>query len=318
MATFDLLYQGLKQNATTFISTAADSQQMLYSTINPAQLGFLERLWFAYYSYLRDPVLATGIMSFLLHELVYFGRCLPWIAIDAMPYFRKWKLQPNKLPTAKQQWECTKAVLLVHFTVELPQIHAFYPLAASVGMKTYHLPFPSYLQMAYQIAIFFVIEDAWHYFGHRLFHYPYLYKRIHKLHHTYSAPFGLAAEYAHPIETLVLGAGTVCGPLAYCWWSGGDMHILTMYVWISLRLFQAIDSHSGYDFPWSLNKFFGLWSGADHHDYHHEKFIECYASSFRYLDWIFGTDKKFHAYRKLQAEQKRVAEQQAAKGGKAH
>lgn len=114
-------------------------------------------------------------------------------------------------------------------------------------MKTYHLPFPSYLQMAYQvrnneelelgapadslspqIAIFFVIEDAWHYFGHRLFHYPYLYKRIHKLHHTYSAPFGLAAEYAHPIETLVLGAGTVGGPLAYCWWSGGNMHILTM------------------------------------------------------------------------------------------
>jgi methylsterol monooxygenase len=129
-----------------------------------------------------------------------------------------------------------------------------------------------------------VVEDAWHYFGHRLFHYPYLYKRIHKRHHFYAAPFGLAAEYAHPIETLVLGTGTVCGPLAYCWWSGGNMHILTMvrcpprlgkadraqpsfrrsqYVWIALRLFQAIDSHSGYDFPWSLNKFFWLWSGAE-------------------------------------------------------
>lgn len=124
-----------------------------------------------------------------------------------------------------------------------------------------------------------MIEDAWHYFGHRLFHYPYLYKRIHKLHHTYSAPFGLAAEYAHPIETLVLGAGTVGGPLAYCWWSEGNMHILTMvglssalsavssriflqYVWISLRLFQAIDSHSGYSFPW-LQKLFPLWSGAE-------------------------------------------------------
>lgn len=68
MATFDL-FQGLKENATTFISTAADSQQMLYSTINPAQLGLLERLWFSYYSYFSDPVLATGIMSFVMHEV---------------------------------------------------------------------------------------------------------------------------------------------------------------------------------------------------------------------------------------------------------
>lgn len=68
MATFGLL-QGLKENTTTFISTAANSQQMLYSTINPAQLSFLERLWHSYYSYFSDPVLATGIMSFFMHEV---------------------------------------------------------------------------------------------------------------------------------------------------------------------------------------------------------------------------------------------------------
>ena len=27
-------------------------------------------------------------------QLVYFGRAIPWLIIDAMPYFRKWKLQP--------------------------------------------------------------------------------------------------------------------------------------------------------------------------------------------------------------------------------
>lgn len=72
MASFDYLlhvFQGLKENASVFISTAADSQQSLYSTINPAQLGVLERLWFAYYSYFSDPVLATGILAFLVHEV---------------------------------------------------------------------------------------------------------------------------------------------------------------------------------------------------------------------------------------------------------
>jgi methylsterol monooxygenase len=68
-------------------------------------------------------------MSFLLHEIVYFGRAFPWIIIDAMPYFRKWKLQPNKIPTAKEQWECTKQVLISHFTIELPAIWLFHPTA---------------------------------------------------------------------------------------------------------------------------------------------------------------------------------------------
>ena len=60
--------------------------------------------------------------SFFVPQIVYFGRCIPWIIIDAIPYFRKWKLQPNKIPTAAEQWECTKQVLFSHFMVELPVV----------------------------------------------------------------------------------------------------------------------------------------------------------------------------------------------------
>jgi hypothetical protein len=81
-------------------------------------------------------------------QIVYFGRCLPLVIIDRISYFNKWKLQPvrppvlpsfflrlsssssplgfaylqGKVPTAREQWECTKLVLLSHFTVELPQV----------------------------------------------------------------------------------------------------------------------------------------------------------------------------------------------------
>lgn len=177
-----------------------------------------------------------------------------------------------KIPTLAKQWECTKYVLKSHFTVELPQvseesgicddstctrrvtdeleyrvqIYLFHPMAVSVGMSTFEVPFPSVTSMALQvrpppplplcalliprpqIALFFVLEDAWHYFAHRLLHHRLLYKHIHKLHHEFSAPFGLAAEYAHPIEVMVLGLGTVGSPLLWCWASGGNMHILTM------------------------------------------------------------------------------------------
>ena len=49
------------------------------------------------------------------------------------------------------------------------------------------------------------IEDTFHFWLHRLLHIGIFYKKIHKQHHEYSAPFGLAAEYAHPIEILILG-----------------------------------------------------------------------------------------------------------------
>ena len=55
------------------------------------------------------------------------------------------------------------------------------------------------------------------------------YQNIHKLHHEFSAPFGLAAEYAHPLEVLILGAGTIGGPFLLAA-LGGSLHILTVYV----------------------------------------------------------------------------------------
>jgi methylsterol monooxygenase len=161
-------------------------------------------------------------------------------------------------------------------------------MAQFFGLST-GVPFPSLWTMAYQIAIFFVLEDTWHYWSHRAFHWGPLYKYVHKIHHQYSAPFGLAAEYASPIEVMCLGFGSVGCPILWCAITG-DLHILTMYIWIVLRLFQAIDAHSGYEFPWSLHHFLPFWAGAEHHDVHHEKFVGNYASSFRWWDYLLDTE----------------------------
>ncbi|GAA6023656.1 hypothetical protein JCM10207_005100, partial [Rhodosporidiobolus poonsookiae] len=268
-------FEALLRNGTTLVLEASKrhTHPDLYADVDLSALNWAEAQWVRWYSWWGNPVLATGVMSFLMHEILYFGRCVPWMIIERIPYFQRWKIQPDKVPTAKEQWECTLAVLKVHFTVELPQIYLFFPMAASVGMKTWHVPFSDWQTMAWQIALFFFLEDTWHYWVHRLAHHPLLYKHVHKVHHKYAAPFGLAAEYAHPLEILVLGAGTVLVPLGYCWLSGGNMHVVTMYLWIAGRMFQALDSHSGYDLPWGLRKWFPLWAGADHHDYHHEQFV---------------------------------------------
>ncbi|KAI9848227.1 MAG: C-4 sterol methyl oxidase [Thelocarpon superellum] len=259
-------------------------------------LNVLERLWAAWYAYVQNDVIATGVLSFLMHEIVYFGRSIPWMIIDQIPYFNRYKIQHAKIPTMQEQWNCARLVLLSHFLVELPGIWLFHPIGHYLGMDT-GVPFPSLLTMAYQIPIFFVLEDTWHYWFHRALHWGPLYKNIHKIHHQYSAPFGLAAEYASPLEVLILALGTITPPLLYCGITR-NLHILTVYVWITLRLFQAIDAHSGYEFPWSLHHFLPFWAGAEHHDVHHEKFIGNYSSSFRWWDYMLDTESGPEATRK--------------------
>ena len=101
---------------------AIKTTEFLYANTDFTALNYAERFWAQWYLSFKDPSIATGLMSFLLHEIVYFGRCLPWIIIDAIPYFRRWKLQPGKIPSPAEQWECTKLVLFSHFTIELPQV----------------------------------------------------------------------------------------------------------------------------------------------------------------------------------------------------
>ena len=56
-------------------------------------LNYAERLWTAWYAYMQNDVLATGVMSFMMHEIVYFGRSLPWVLADRLGIFQQYKIQ---------------------------------------------------------------------------------------------------------------------------------------------------------------------------------------------------------------------------------
>ena len=157
----------------------------------------------------------------------------------------------------------------------------------TLGLLT-GVPFPDLNIICLHVIACFIFEDCWHYWLHRLLHHPYLYKHVHKIHHQYSAPFGLAASYAHPLEIALLGLGTVGAPIILAFISN-KVHMVTIYLWVTLRLLQAVDAHSGYDFPWSMHHWFPFWSGAEWHDKHHERFFGNYSSSFRWWDIMMDT-----------------------------
>ena len=58
-------------------------------------------------------------------------------------------------------------------------------------------PPPGMLRSLLQLAVCVVYFDTLFYFVHRELHRPFLYKHVHSVHHSYSAPFAFVTNYAH-------------------------------------------------------------------------------------------------------------------------
>ena len=97
----------------------------------------------------------------------------------------------------------------------------------------------------------------------------------------------IASEYAHPIEALfsnILPA--VAGYKALT----SQVHMATVAMWISLRVLESVEGHSGYEFPFSPFRVFPFSGSSTFHNYHHSHNIGNYGSLFNFWDTICGTN----------------------------
>lgn len=241
--------------------------------------------WWNYTLNTYGETFVTSTGAFIIHEIAYICMFLPFMISDYIPVLRRYKIQSNITNTYMYTFKAYKRVILTHVLIELPMLLLFH---GTMTFKHFSIssPLPSWYTVIYVCIISLILEDFYFYWMHRLLHHKFLYKYIHKIHHEYTAPFGFCAEYAHPVETLVLGIGSVIGPLLYA------DHYFTIIIWLILRVFQTVEAHSGYDFPWSPRYYIPLWGGAKFHDMHH-KVSNCnYASTFTIWDRVFGTIPK--------------------------
>ncbi|EDV27820.1 Methylsterol monooxygenase 1 [Trichoplax sp. H2] len=229
--------------------------------------------------------------SLIVHELVYFGACAPGFMAQFIPFMHYFKIQKDKPETFDKQWKCFKLLMFNHFLIQLPLICGTYAFTQMFGIPYDYASMPAWYIIAMQVLGCAVIEDTWHYFLHRIMHDKRFYKYVHKVHHNFQAPFGMTAEYAHPVETVVLGMGFFIGILTFC------THVVLLWAWVTVRLLETIDVHSGYNLPY-LNPFhlIPFYAGAKFHDFHHMNFTGNYSSTFSYWDRIFGTDQQYHKY----------------------
>lgn len=145
-------------------------------------------------------------------------------------------------------------------------------------------PLPSWNQLYIVYVVCYLLNDWGFYWTHRLLHSKSIYGYFHKQHHSYTGTVSYAAEYAHPVETIL---SNYLPTLAGCVVMGA--HPLLHICWVMIRLQQTYETHSGFSFRGSWLYTIGLTNGdaALWHDFHHTQNTGNFGAV--YLDWIFGT-----------------------------
>lgn len=248
-----------------------------------APTNIIEEWWLYLVQYFGDFNMLLAAYMFM--NVCYLLGAICFWFIDKMHLMEKYKIQHDKYATAVDYGKCIRNLVQNYILVVIPLIYVVYPLSHSVMKFEMALPLPNISTFLFQLFLCTVIEDVAHYWLHRALHIPFLYKRIHKVHHTFAAPFGLTASYAHPVEVIILGIPTFLGPFIL------NTHYFTFFSFIIFRQMDAVMTHSGYDLPHPFD-IFSFHGGTKMHDFHHRAFIWNYSSRFTFMDTWCGTYKE--------------------------
>eukprot|EP00981_Chlorochromonas_danica_P005713 scaffold1172_cov180-Ochromonas_danica.AAC.40 len=212
------------------------------------------------------------------------------------------RIQKGAMPTKTLIQETLRHLLVNHLLVFPFALYYLYPLYQSFGMEVYQ-PIPSIWIILRDLIISMAINDTLFYWSHRLAHHPAIYQYVHKQHHRYHQSIGIASEFAHPVEDLLCNLiPTLLGCLVM------GSHVVTLWLWIFIRIYETVDAHSGYCFAWSPFHAIPLFSGPTRHDFHHSANLGCFGSFTIFWDTIMGTDRDFLRAQDKQQEKEKEKE----------
>jgi len=166
-----------------------------------------------------DVVVDGPLKTFFLSTLITAWGSI----ITFVPFARMWDNMYEKYPELRcQQDKAHNVTGLFRKEVYLAVMNLFQAAALSSAVAVIHLcypgtdkiyfenPFASLAGVAYllgSVVVFFLWIDAWAYIAHRLLHLPWMYKNIHKVHHTWKQTTAFTALALHPCEFMLITGG---------------------------------------------------------------------------------------------------------------
>jgi sterol desaturase/sphingolipid hydroxylase (fatty acid hydroxylase superfamily) len=224
------------------------------------------------------PVAGTvvGMLSFLL-----FAGAFTFLAWKQPAWAEPYRIQARATGRRSVVWPSLKR----HFGNNGVMALATFASWPLLRLSHVHAgPLPRWWVILLQLLFFILLDDFLFYWMHRGLHESrWLFKRVHSIHHRIMTPWAITGHYMHPVEYLLTGTLMLAGPLLV------GCHVVTLYLWVVIRQWEAAEGHAGYDFPWSPMHLFPFSDGATHHDFHHAKVKGNYAGFFPWTDRAFGT-----------------------------
>lgn len=241
----------------------------------PALCTLSTVLVYPYYKSWLEKFLARGhtmrqafaISLLASHLSLYFGMFGFFEICDRFKIFRKYKLlrlasqEPAFPMKVRTMIELTAGQVLNYFLAM-----KLWDFLEKLGAPHGTAPLPSYGSMFFSFFLTYTVNKFGFSAAHRLFHHGPLYRAIHKKHHNYVGTVSIAAEHAHPVEAVFANLlPTITGCLIT------HPHPLVWWVWLTCRLEETFEAHSGYCFAGSWLHQIGLTNAdnAAYHDHHH-------------------------------------------------
>ncbi|XP_048728398.2 uncharacterized protein LOC125646238 [Ostrea edulis] len=218
--------------------------------------------------------------------IMYYGLAFGWhyyYYVNRQHLAKEWKCQPDKFLTPEnERHEILLGSLNMMIGSVASGVIACFIMNGGSSKMYYNVSERGWGYFIFSLVAFFVYNETMAYYLHRLFHNPWLYRNIHKMHHRYHQPTAWSAVAMHPAEFLMYQGYLAATPFLV------PIHAFPFLFVLLYSYYYGLCDHSGINmeaiWPWQPHSRF--------HDNHHKHFHVNFGFNTYFFDWFHDTLRK--------------------------